>query len=177
MISVIVDNKKETVTYSSLIMVDSKPLSIKVTKLLYYAKPYHLNHKLSLPEDLIERKITLFEELFYWPLELYASEKRNHLLYNLIKESEYNKQTEKYYELQWEVLDVNFDKGNKNSIIIKDKKNWMALVSPPNTPGVERYDYITGDGCLHYNCKKDEYHGIEIFFDGKQKLLNCKSSS
>lgn len=177
MVTVIIDKKNETVTYSSLIMVDSKALSIKVTKLLYYAKPYHLNHKLPLPDDLIEHKITLFEELFYWPVELYTSDKRNHLLYNLIKESSYHKQTGKDYELQWEVLDVRFEKDNKNSIIIRDKKNWMALVSPPNTKGIERYDYITGDGFLHYNCKKGEYHGIEIFFDGCEKILNCKSDS
>lgn len=219
MITVIVDKNKEKVTYSTLLIINNKPISIKVTKLLYYAKSYHLNHNLTLPADLVEREVTLFEELFYWPLELYTNSKRNHILYNLIKNSNYNYKSEQDYEVQWEVLEVYLHSENKNCLVIKEidssapssvmlkckrrvqlrkeriskksfkrinihdkhrkisclniKKNWMILAIPPNSLGIKRYDYVTGDGHLHYNCKKDEYHGIEIFHDGNKKLLNC----
>jgi len=52
MISVKIDKKNETVRYSTIINVDGKFVSISVVRLLYYAKPYQLDHSISLPKDM-----------------------------------------------------------------------------------------------------------------------------
>lgn len=177
MITVKVNHKDETVTYSTLVNVDGKLLSLRVTKYLYYAKPHQLNHKLPLPLDLQEKKITLFEDLFYWSLEFYTSAKRNHVVYNNLVESDFNKQSKKAYEVNWEIIHVKFDPKNKNVLLISNNKDFvhkdtMYMAIPPNTPGQQRYDYVTDNGMLYYNTKQGEHQGIEIFYDGKQKIFN-----
>lgn len=176
MITVKINHKNETVTYSSLLHIDNKIISIRVTKLLYYAKPYQLNHKLPLPKDLIDNNITLFEDLFYWPEELYTSSKRNHYLYQNFLETDFNYQSKKDYEINWEVIHVKLSPDNKNVLLISNNKDFpfkdtMYIAIPPNTPGEERYDYVTDDCMLYYNSKKGEHQGIEIFFNGKEKIL------
>lgn len=177
MITVRINHKDETVTYSTLISVDGKLISLRITKYLYYAKPHQLNHKLPLPAELQEKKITLFEDLFYWPEEFYTSAKRNHFMYHNLLDSAYNKQTRKPYDANWEEIFIKLDKKNNNVLLISNNKdfkhqNTMYVAIPPHTPGVQRYDYITDDCLYYYNATQGEHQGIEIFYDGKQKILN-----
>ena len=172
MITVRVNKKNDTVTYSTLINVDGKLLSLKNTKYLYYAKPYHLNQSLPLPDDLIEKKVTRFEEAFYWPEECYTNPKRNHFKYHDVVDSNYKLQNNKDYINQWEEIFVRLDPTNKNVLLISNDKDTMYIAIPPNTPGVERYDYVTDDGMFHYNCNKGEHRGIEIYFNGSEKILS-----
>ena len=104
-ITVGINKEKETVTYSTTIIVGYMEMLLSVTKLLYYAKPYHLNHSISLPAELLEKKppVTLFEELFYFPEEYYASHNRNHFCFNRLVDTNFNYQSEKYYEVQWKI--------------------------------------------------------------------------
>lgn len=177
MITVRVNHKDETVTYSKLVVYKGRLFSFRITKYLYYAKPYHLNHKLPLPIELREKGKILFEELFFWPEEFYISEKRNHFVHDSFVDSGFNKQTKKPYEVNWEEIFVKLDEKNNSALLISNDKNFkhqntMYMAIPPNTPGVTRYDYVTDDGMMHYNAKQGEYQGIEIFYNGKQKILS-----
>lgn len=179
MITVIVDKKKEAVTYSTLVLVDGKLISLRVTKLLYYAKPFHLDHSLPLPKDVN----SLFEELFYWPREYYTNPKLNHLAYNRMvdtgfytkhlfteeQEREYEKvkrpyyyQSKKDYEVNWEEINVEFFPDNRKALRLSNNKEWHPIAIPPNGSNEVRFDCVTDDGRYHYNCKEDEYKGILI---------------
>ena len=199
MVTVKVDKKNETVTYSTLVEVDGKLLSFRVTKLLYYAKPYHLDHSLPLPDDLKKQRVTLFEELFYYPKEYYTNPKLNHLAYNRLvdsglyckhlfteeQEKEYEKvkrpyyyQSKKLYELNWEEIHVSFDKDNRKVLILSNDKNWHPIAIPPNGSDEKRFDCITDDGMYHYNCKEKEFQGILITLEPKDgKISFCFSVS
>ena len=96
-----INKENETVTYSTTVIVGERKLLMSVTKLLYYAKSYHLDHALPMPAELVEKKVTLFEVLFYWPEEYYTNEKRSHHAYNRLIDTNYNYQSKKDYEVQW----------------------------------------------------------------------------
>jgi hypothetical protein len=107
-ISVEVNKEEETVTYTACVSVGGRTevhmetqLTLSVTKLLYYAKPYHLDHAIPLPAELTQKEVTLFEELFYYPVEYYASARRNHFCYNRIADTGYEYQSGRPYEVQW----------------------------------------------------------------------------
>lgn len=104
MITVAINHEKETVTYSTRINVEGKLLLLSITKLLYYAKPHQLNHSLPLPQDLIDSKITLFENIFYFPIEYYTSKKRGHYVHCDIVESNYIYNSGLLYERQWSIV-------------------------------------------------------------------------
>lgn len=172
MITVKIDKKNETVTYSTLIRIDGKLISLRVLRYLSYQKPYQLNHSLPLSEDLIQKKITLFEDLFYWPEEFYTNPKRNHLAYINIFDSNYHYQSKKPYEINWEEIKVYLDPKNNNALITENKTDWHIRAIPPGSIGEVRYDYITDDNMYHYNCKQGEYRGIEIVLNGTEKTIN-----
>jgi len=172
MITVKIDKKNETVTYSTLIKIDGKLISLRVLRYLGYQKPYQLNHKLPIPDDLLEKKITLFEDLFYWPEEFYTNPKRNHLAYVNIADSDYYKQSKKSYEINWEEIKVYLDPKNKNALFTENKLDWHVRTIPPASEGEQRYDYITDDNMYHYNCKQGEHKGIEIFLNGGERTIS-----
>ena len=172
MITVKIDKKNETVTYSTLLKIDEKLMSLRVLRYLGYQKPYQLNHTLPLPEDLKAKGITLFEDLFYWPEEFYTNPKRNHLAYINIVDYDYYYQSRKSYEIQWEEIKVYLNPKNNNALFFENKKDWHLVAIPPGTEGEQRYDYITDDNMYHYNCKKGDYKGIEIFLDGTKKTIS-----
>jgi len=172
MITAKIDHKNETATYSTLIKIDGKLMSLRVLRYLSYQKPYQLNHKLPLPEELTEKKITLFEDLFYWPEEFYTNPKRNHLAYLNIADSDYYYQSKKPYEIQWEEIKVSLDPKNNNALRLENKTDWHMIAIPPGSPGITRYDYITDDNMYHYNCKQGEHKGIEIILTGTEKIIN-----
>lgn len=113
MITVKINNEQETVTYSTHIVVDDKQVLLSITTLLYYAKPYHLDHNISAPKDVKE---TLFEQLFFYPEECYTEPKLNHIAYFRMTEPNsgylnrdknfkpYFYQSGKNYELQWKIV-------------------------------------------------------------------------
>jgi hypothetical protein len=172
MITVKVDKKNETVTYSTLLKIDGKLMSLRVLRYLGYQKAYQLDHTLLLPEDLLEKKITLFEDLFYWPEEFYTNPKRNHLAYTKIVDSDYYYQSKKSYEINWEEIKVSLKPDNNNVLILSNKTDWHMMAIPPGSNGSQRYDYITDDRMYHYNCKQGHYKGIEIFLDGTTKTIS-----
>jgi len=172
MITVKIDHKKETTTYSTLLKIDGKLISLRVTRYSYYQHPYKLDHSLPLPEDLVAKKITLFEDLFYWPEEYYTNPKRNHLAYVNILDSDYYYQSKKNYEIQWEEIKVSLDPKNNNCLVLSNKTDWHPIAIPPGSPGITRYDYVTDNGMYHYNCKQGEYKGIEIILNGLEKIIN-----
>jgi hypothetical protein len=172
MITVKIDKKNETVTYSTLLKIDGKLMSLRVLRYLGYQKPYQLNHKLPLPDDLLEKKITLFEDLFYWPEEFYTNPKRNHLAYINIFDSDYHYQSKKSYEINWEEIKVYLNPKNNGALILSNKTDWHMIAIPPASEGEQRYDYITDDNMYHYNCKQGQYKGIEIFLDGLKKTIS-----
>ena len=161
MITVKINSKEETVTHSTLIKVGTKYISLIVTKYLYYAKPYHLDHNLALPKDLLDKQITLFEELFYWPLTHYIDPTKNHLAYTSMLNSNWIRLSEKKYEVQWEEIKLQLDPRNNLVLWLSNSKTTYPLAIPPKDKG-ERYDYFTCDFKYHFNCKQGEHEGIEI---------------
>lgn len=176
MITVKVDHKKETVTYSTLIEIDGNLISLRVLRYLGYQKPYQLNHTLPLPEELTEKKISLFEDLFYWPKEYYTSPKRNHLAYANIKYSDYYFQSLKPYEIQWEIIKISFELDNRKALRLENKKDWHLCAIPPNGSEEKRFDCITDDNSYHYNCGEKEFAGILITLEPLEgKISACYS--
>lgn len=95
-VSVDVNKEKETVTYTTDVTVEGKLLELSVTKLLYYQKPYQLDHSLKVPKG-----VDLFEELFYWPLEKYTNKALNHSAHNMLCSTNYENLNGLKYEVQW----------------------------------------------------------------------------
>lgn len=160
MINVKIDKKKESITHSTLIKVENRYISLSVTKHLGYAKPYQID--LSLP---IPKGIDLFEDVFYWKKETFIEPKLNHLSYTRMKDSSFLFQSGLVYELQWEEIKVTpilDSKNNLHSITLANKDKIHLIAVPSESFKDERYDYITNDGFYHYDCKKDEYEGIEV---------------
>lgn len=149
MITVKINKQAETVTYSTLIYVDNKFISLTRTTLLYYAKPYHLNHSLLTPG------VDLFEELFNWTKECYTNPKLHHLAYfRMTQETEANDEakefakrcgrkgfipyfnhsakpyesSKKLYEVEWEEIIVEFDTiYHKIFKLLNDSENHATL--------------------------------------------------
>lgn len=177
MITVRINKNDETVTYSTLVNVEGRLMSFRMTKYLYYQPACALNHSLLLTDEYKDFKIDLFELLFHWPKEYYTSAKRNHFVYHNLIDTNFHRQTKKNYEVNWEEIFVKLDPKNKNVLLISNNKdfehkNTMLMAIPPNTPGLERYDYVTDDGMYHYNSKKGEHEGIEIYFNGIEKIIS-----
>lgn len=153
----------ETATYSTIIVVDGKYISLSVTKHLGYQAPYNLNHKLPAPKG-----VDLFEDLFYWKLESFTNPLS--LIYKTILESDYHYQSGLIYELNWEVIDLRMD--NK-SFTISNKERIYTGAVPPNDSEIPRYDYILDNGHYKYDCKPGEYAGraLEIIVTNKFSKL------
>ncbi len=151
----------ETATYSTIIVVDGKYISLSITKHLGYQKPYQLNHSIAPPKGT-----NLFEDIFYWPIEVYTNPGLNHLAYKRMVETEFHYQSKLLYEIQWEVISVKIE----NNIIVLSNKERSHMVAIPSNDSTEpRYDYITDDCHYKYNCKPGEYknRGIEIIVNKK----------
>lgn len=144
----------ETTTYSTIIVVDGKYISLSVIKHFGYQKPYELNHKLPVPKN-----VDLFEEIFYWPLEDFINSKLNKIAYKQITETDFYYKSKLLYELNWEVINVNIE--NRQFTISNKEKNYTGAI-PENSLGEPRYDYITDDCHYKYNCKIGEYKGRAI---------------
>ena len=149
----------ETATYSTIIVVDGKYISLSVTKHLGYQKPYNLNHKLPTPKG-----VDLFEDTFYWPIESFKNQLS--LIYKMILESNYHYQSGLIYELNWEVIDLRMD--NKSFTISNKERSYTGVV-PSNNSETTRYDYILDNGHYKYDCKPGQYTGraIEIIVTKK----------
>lgn len=147
---------RETATYSTIIIVDGKYVSLTVTQHLGYQKPYRLNHKISPPKG-----VDLFEDLFYWKLEEYTNPALHHLAYKTIVESDYYYQSKLLYEIQWEAIEVKHENGVL-TISSREKNHYIAV--PPNESSEPRYDYLLDDLNYKYDCKPGEYKlgAIEI---------------
>lgn len=171
----------ETATYSTIIVVDGKYISLSVTKHLGYQAPHHLNHKLPIPKRTPFSKSKdgdLFEELFYWPLESFMNpnwplktfEKPTSLIYKMILESGYHYQSGLIYELNWEVIELEI---NSKSFTISSKEKSYVGAIPSNGSGTSRYDYIFDNGHYKYDCKPGEYAGraLEIIVTNKFSKL------
>nr|QBM02763.1 hypothetical protein [uncultured archaeon] len=151
----------ETTTYSTIIIVDGKYISLSITKYFGYQKPYALVHSILPPKG-----IDLFEEVFYWPVQAYTKPELNHLVYKMIKETEFHYKSKLLYELNWEVIDVKIKNG---TLTLSNKERSHIVAIPPNNSNEPRYDYITDDGHYKFDCKSGEYRGkaIEIIVDKK----------
>ena len=153
----------ETITHSTLIMIDGKYISLSITKHLGYQKPYQMDLKIIPPKGT-----DLFEDLFYWPLESYTNPKLNAFIYKIICETNYHYQSGLMYELQWEIIHV----GIQNGILTlsNSERSYISAI-PPNGLDEPRYDYITDDGHYKYGCKPGEYKGRAI------EIITHKKSS
>ncbi len=100
-IKIRINHESEIVTYSTKIVVDGNTLKFSVTKHVGYQKPYQLNHSLILPEDMVQSKTTLFEDIFYWKEDFYTNSSLNKLCYNEIVHNNYNYNSKKVYEIQY----------------------------------------------------------------------------
>ena len=151
----------ETTTYSTIIIIDDKYVSLSITKHFGYQKPYELNHSILPPKD-----VDLFESIFYWPKQAYTRPELNHIVYKTIKETGYHYKSQLIYELNWEVIDVKIKNG---ALTLSNKERSHIVAIPPNDSDTPRYDYITDDGHYKVDCKPGEYKGkaIEIIVDRK----------
>jgi hypothetical protein len=152
----------ETTTYSTIIVVDEKYISLSITKHFGYQKPYELDHKLSIPKG-----VDLFEEIFYWPLEDFVNSlKLNKFAYKRFLETDFHYQSKLIYELQWEIINIKTE-GNKLFLSNKDISYMTAI--PPNDSDEPRYDYIMDDRTYKYGCKSGEFknRAIEIVVSKK----------
>ncbi len=146
---------QETTTYSTIIVVDGKYISLSVTKHFGYQKPYELNKTLPVPKG-----VDLFEDIFYWPFEDFVNSlKMNKFAYKRLLETNFNNQTNLLYELQWKTIDV---KSKGNTLFIGDNNNVYMTAIPPNDSVEPRYDYIMDDRTYKYGCKAGEYAGRAI---------------
>lgn len=158
----------ETTTYSTIIIIDGKYISLSIIKYFGYQKPYTLNHSIAPPKG-----VDLFEEIFYWPLQTYIKPELNHFIYKMIKETDYYYKSKLLYELNWEVIDVKIANG---TLILSNKEKSHIVAIPPNNSDEPRYDYITDDGHYKYDCKPGEYKGkaIEIIVNKNLERKNIK---
>jgi hypothetical protein len=194
MIHVKINKKNETVTYSTLLRIDDKFVYLENTMLLYYAKPYHLDHSLPRPKDA---KTTLFEELFYYPKEHYTDSKANHLAYFRMSEpnsgyardkdfvpfhhmtgNSYNdpSSTGKPYEIQWMEIKFDFFPDNRKAVKMHNNKGeYHYFAIPPNGGDTERvdvYDVAYLHNAYHYDSQMNKDKDGRIFIvlepnDGK----------
>lgn len=142
---------QETATYSTIIVVDGKYISLSITKYLGYQKPFNLDHKIAPPKD-----VDLFEDLFYWPLEEFTVGALNKLAYKRMVETDFHYQSKLLYELQWEVIDIEIQ-GNK--LFLGNKETVYLAAIPPNDSDEPRCDYILDDRTYKYGCKPGEFRG------------------
>lgn len=161
MISIKINKKEETITFFTLLKFEGRFLYLENTWLLYYAKPHHIDHSLPAPKDIQEAKISLFEELFYWPKEHYTNAtKTNQLAYFRMSEPNsgylsrdknfipfYSPHTNSQpYNIQWMELKFEFFPNNRKAIKYSNNKgdfNFFAI--PTNSRDTERIDtYIFG---------------------------------
>lgn len=84
-------------------------------------------------------------------------------MYNWIRETNYSKLTGMWHEIQW--TEIKLENKGYFGILSDSQGNKYMLAIPPSS--TIRYDYITVDGEYHYDCKKDEFIGIEIIAKSK----------
>lgn len=201
MIYVKIDKKLEMVTYSTFIQVDNKLISLVTTRCLQYAKPYELDHSLSLPEDLQKEKKTLFELIFYWPKEHYTEKNLGKLPYFSITEDNcandaaremwgkyrnftpyFNYTSKPYdftrsaYKIYWQEIKFEFWPHRKAVRLSNTRGDWQIRAIPPNGFNTVRYDCITPENWYVYDCDPEKTKGILITLEPQDgKISHCLS--
>lgn len=163
MITVSVDDKSRQVTYTTIISVDGRYVSLSITKHVGYAKLYQLDQTLPTPKGYDR-----FEDTFYWTEDQYTDPSKHHLAYTGMRDSGFNYRSGLRYEVQWEHIDVIrvLDaRGNLRAIELKGTDRSHPIAVPYESTDDRRIDYITPDGRYRFGCTDGEHQGIRIVID------------
>lgn len=162
MITKTINKEKTKVTFSTLLTIDGRSIRLSYSRLLGYLK------------DNLEGYS--FEEYFLFPKEAYTNEPVPtkdglkpmwHAMYHQIKASNYN-QKGSWHEVTWED-DMELERKGHYLTLKNSLRNHIIAI-PAASQGEIRTDCLSHDGRYHYDCKKGEFHGIEITVKGKPEM-------
>lgn len=143
------------VTYSTILKIDGRYIKLSHTRISAY--PFLFAEPFTQPS---------FKDMFLHEREDFLPPikgKGPGMMYELIKETNFNSKHNKWHELQWSEIKVE-NKGHY-CILSNAIHSHQIAIPPSNTL---RFDYITADRKYHLNCLEGEFpDAIEIKVNGK----------